>query len=426
MEYYVRSVLVRLIASLLVAFTGTAMAQQRSVGTATLIVGAPELFTANGESRSLVQGMRISVGDVIVTESADHAYLTFDDEALVSVRPLSRLVIDEYEYDAAQPDRSTIKFTLEEGVIRSISGNAAKAARERFRLNTSLAAIGVRGTDFVVDSNPNYTVAAVNEGAIIVSPFSAECDRGGNTACAGNAAELVEGMAQVVEVISTEMVPQLRTIQDSKLFELNLQQYQQDATSSSYLEGAEEVVITDAELLAPEKTVLASKSLAWGRWSGAVDAEDYLVAGSSERPAEIVVMNSNYALLRDAGGFAAHGQQGKQVYFDLFAAQAQLEAKTGEEPVIVGAAELGVDLQTNTFSTELELTTVRGKDYQLAVNGRLDPVTGRFVERDKSQHVAGGLSTGATEAGYFFARETREGRISGLTIWEQRDAASGL
>lgn len=42
-----------------------------------------------------------------------------------------------------------VRFKLETGVARAISGTAAESAKDRFRLNTPLVAIGVRGTDLL-------------------------------------------------------------------------------------------------------------------------------------------------------------------------------------------------------------------------------------------------------------------------------------
>ena len=93
------------------------------------------------------------------------------------MRPNSTLEVVEYLFDGDDPSKSAVKFNLQEGVARSISGEAAKAARDRFRLNTPVAAIGVRGTDFVVGADSSSTRALVNEGSIVISPFSASCLR---------------------------------------------------------------------------------------------------------------------------------------------------------------------------------------------------------------------------------------------------------
>ena len=55
---------------------------------------------------------------------------------MMSVRPNSELHIVAYSFDQVDPTNSLIKFNLVEGTARSVSGEAAKAARERFRLNT--------------------------------------------------------------------------------------------------------------------------------------------------------------------------------------------------------------------------------------------------------------------------------------------------
>ena len=93
----------------------------------------------------------------------------------MSVRPDSQLEIISYDYDAEHPEESSIKFNLIEGIARSISGEGAKAARSRYRLNTPIAAIGVRGTDFVVSVTGQSTRALVNQGAIAMAPYSADC-----------------------------------------------------------------------------------------------------------------------------------------------------------------------------------------------------------------------------------------------------------
>jgi hypothetical protein len=127
-------------------------------------------------SRQRLQaGDAVRVGDRLYTEAGGHVHVRFVDDALVSVRPSSTLDIVRYDYDAKNPSDSAVKFELSEGVARAISGEAAKSARQRFRLNTPIAAIGVRGTDFVVSADALSTRALVNEGSIVVAPFSSEC-----------------------------------------------------------------------------------------------------------------------------------------------------------------------------------------------------------------------------------------------------------
>jgi hypothetical protein len=151
----------------------------------------------------------VRASDRIQTESNGHVHIRFVDQALVSVRPDSMLEIVQYDFLADRPGNTSIKLNLEEGVTRSISGRGASSARDRFRLNTPIAAIGVRGTDFVVSASRQSVRAAVNEGTIVMAPFSSDCRADTFGPCLTNAIELTESSLQVLEIQSAGGVPQL-------------------------------------------------------------------------------------------------------------------------------------------------------------------------------------------------------------------------
>lgn len=134
----------------------------------------------------LQRGLSLYEGDVIVTEAGAHVHVRFADGALLSVRPNSRLSIERYSYRPGQPAENAVKFRLETGTARSITGKAGEEAKDRFRLNTPVAAIGVRGTDFVVATDAASSAVAVNSGSIVVSPIGGVCAREGLGPCAGS------------------------------------------------------------------------------------------------------------------------------------------------------------------------------------------------------------------------------------------------
>ncbi|MDA8928443.1 hypothetical protein N9I87_04370, partial [Gammaproteobacteria bacterium] len=76
-------------------------------------------------------------------------------------------------------------------------------------MNTPIAAIGVRGTDFVVSANSRSTRALVNEGAIIMAPYSSECSSDALGPCAVDAVELSQNTLQVLELGSGNPAPRL-------------------------------------------------------------------------------------------------------------------------------------------------------------------------------------------------------------------------
>jgi hypothetical protein len=176
------------------------------VGEVTMKLGKAWIVRPAG--RELIRkGTPVRVGDTIHTTSAAHVHIRFVDQALVSVRPDSRLQIVRYQYDAARPQDSVVRLDLEEGITRAISGAAAHEARDNFRMNTPLAAIGVRGTDFVVSASADTVRALVNEGTIIVAPYSMQCTADTFGPCQANSLELSGSADQIVEVRTNALAP---------------------------------------------------------------------------------------------------------------------------------------------------------------------------------------------------------------------------
>ena len=181
-----------------------------AVGRVSLVLG--RAYQTRGKNVTRVSaGQSVFVGDRIYTELNGHVHIQFIDEALVSVRPSSTLDIELYQYNESEPESSAVRFSLTEGVARSISGKAAKAARERYRLNTPIAAIGVRGTDFVVAANSSSTRALVNEGSIVLAPFSLGCIADGLGPCLENSVELAASSFQAIELAGKAMLPEIKS-----------------------------------------------------------------------------------------------------------------------------------------------------------------------------------------------------------------------
>ena len=164
----------RIVGSLLGLTTSLVAAQNPPdlVGEVTLLIGQAQVIGTDDVVRTVERGLTVRTGDRIETQAGGHVHIRFVDGARVSVRPASRLQIESYSYSTQQSHGSAIKFRLDEGVIRSITGAWGEAARERFRLNTPMAAVGIKGTDFVVRSDANSTAASVYAGAIILAPLS--------------------------------------------------------------------------------------------------------------------------------------------------------------------------------------------------------------------------------------------------------------
>ncbi|HHC74720.1 MAG TPA: hypothetical protein ENK78_06565, partial [Thiothrix sp.] len=91
------------------------------------------------------------------------------------------------------------------------TGKAGEAAKHNYRLNTPLAAIGIRGTDFTVETSATQTKVVVHSGAIVMSRFDSLCSQAGLGPCSGRGAMalLAEQRQQALILRQGEQRPQL-------------------------------------------------------------------------------------------------------------------------------------------------------------------------------------------------------------------------
>ncbi len=410
-------------------------------------------------SRQRLQaGDAVRVGDRLYTEAGGHVHVRFVDDALVSVRPSSTLDIVRYDYDAKNPSDSAVKFELSEGVARAISGEAAKSARQRFRLNTPIAAIGVRGTDFVVSADALSTRALVNEGSIVVAPFSSECSVEALGPCAADAVELTQNTLQAVEVNQLASTPQLvasasarvrsalrgsdsqveaADIATGDIAATETQPASDTADSTDvYVESVanDKVVVAETTAAAtaaePEPVdftptaaltaaTTADSQLVWGRWSDTDPGDDlFSIAASDARvDRKPTVSNLNGSILyRSEPNGARIDSALSQVSFDLSAAQAFFDSASGKFAMRVGGGALSLDFIERSFNTALNLDHAATGAIDFTATGSI--LDGGYLRlRSDSQNVLGAVSTDGTEASYYFDQQIGSGTISGITLW---------
>ena len=153
----------------------------------------------------------VQEGDEISTGADGYIYLKTVDSGFLILRPNSKARIVAYHIDQANPANTRVKLELLSGVARSISGQAVKQARQNFRFNTPVAAIGVRGTDFIVYTDELTSRVAVVSGGVVVSGFAGACGPEGSGPCEGRASrELFAGQSgMLLQIRRGENMPQL-------------------------------------------------------------------------------------------------------------------------------------------------------------------------------------------------------------------------
>ena len=417
------------------------------VGEVSIVLGKAYIEGPQGSRETLRSGSAINVSDSIFTEANGHVHIQFVDGGLVSVRPGSRLDIVRYDYDKARPEQSSVKFNLQEGVARSISGDAAKSARQRFRLNTPIAAIGVRGTDFVVSATDKTTRALVNEGVIVLAPYSDQCSAASFGPCDLNAVELTGTSLQIIELDGSAPTPRLLaapherdpgTLRDEvqlALADNDDETQDKTVTNGVYLESVASTrvsketanVVPTATVTSPDFTPqtavaaasLKQRQLVWGRWADEqLNLERITLAYEDAQAGRAVTIgNQDYILFRtEADGTRVDSGLGV-VSFELNSAQAFYSSDSGVVAMQVKGGSLDIDFDRSEFATALDLSHSLTGNIDFAASGRISD-GGYFNSRDASQRLSGAVSTDGQEAGYFFERQLIDGGIQGLTLWD--------
>lgn len=187
-------------------------------GEVVFVAGTVSRQTSGGTTGSLAKGDALAQGDVIAALDDGYVYARMADGGLLVIRPRSSLRIDRWRFDPANAAASEIKYTLTSGVARYVSGRGSQAAKDGFRFNTPIAAIGVRGTDFTVLAENALTRVVVRSGGVVVSPLGGSCRVDALGPCDGaSATELFasarEKMIQIKqgdvrpELVDTNVVP---------------------------------------------------------------------------------------------------------------------------------------------------------------------------------------------------------------------------
>ncbi len=113
--------------------------------------------------RSLKRGSLLYSGETIITKNGQ-VQLRFRDRMLLTIYKNSRFAIDDYQFSDKKPGRpgQRANFTLKRGSIHALTGQIGKRTPKKFKMRTSFAILGVRGTDFMTQSRQKLHVSVLD------------------------------------------------------------------------------------------------------------------------------------------------------------------------------------------------------------------------------------------------------------------------
>lgn len=104
-----------------------------------------------GRTQALQVGNPVFVGDRIRTAGDGSVGVTLADDTLLTAGPNSTLLINEFEFNTTTEEGSLLA-TLLKGTLSVVSGLIARQAPEKVRFKTPNVVLGVRGTEFIVET----------------------------------------------------------------------------------------------------------------------------------------------------------------------------------------------------------------------------------------------------------------------------------
>ncbi len=406
------------------------MAQTDVAGRVMFVAGVSSQHSEKGIERPVTKDMVVQQGDKLHTSANAHIYLRMSDGALLVMRPESTLTIDLWKYNPDKPEQSQIKYTLHSGLSRYVSGRGSQAAKDQFRFNTPLAAIGVRGTDFTVLALPTVTEVSVRSGGVVVSGFGNGCKQEANGPCEGRgAAELFASpSAGFLQLKAGEQRPQIiplngRSGPDQKGPALNgepLAKEDSDTTNTANLVAAKLETRAAQALAQTPPAPLA----AWGRWGGlATDAMGTQTVTSLVAGRDLAAINSYYVLAKNPGIVSSLPESG-QGHFKLIDHEGIIiNSQTGViESTKAIQGNLTIDFGQRRFQTDLKLQGA-GQTIQIGAAGTVQAGgilhSDLFVSPTLVQGLVGGAQNG--QASYIYRRSatTSGPDLSGAANWSR-------
>ena len=321
-----------------------------------VLFSSGEAYRLNNQQTEVLRaGQKISAGDRLQTGQNGFLYIRLDDEGLFILRPNSQGRIAAFAHHPQDAQKNEVKLELQRGTARVVTGQAAKVARDRFRLNTPVAAIGVRGTDFTVFTNEGVTRAAINSGAIVVSNFNQDCSREALGPCASAVALTLaaQDKIRVVEVRSD--VPNPKLLDNEQL---NPENTTPRGPQEPKAQGnaADNNLAVNKDPLLLEKALkveaLPERAVNWGRWQAMaqIPAETDLFKTLRESPVELLALSPYFAITRNQMARTDLPNSG-QVSFNLKAQDAYFLSNNVAEAATASNASLTMDFGARRFNT---------------------------------------------------------------------------
>lgn len=118
-----------------------------SAGTVILAKGAVTATSPDKTNRVLAKNAAVEEGDIITTASKSFAVIRMLDNTKLTLKPDTSIAIGTFSVEEGEEEGC---INLLKGGLRTVTGLIGQRKPESFQIDTPIASIGIRGTDFIV------------------------------------------------------------------------------------------------------------------------------------------------------------------------------------------------------------------------------------------------------------------------------------
>ena len=155
--------------------------QATMAGKVVWVKGSLIAIDVDKKERELQRGSPFYPKDTLKTDKNSKAQIVFTDNTLMTFREETVFYIDQYQYPLKGEGKSVGKYIMDliRGGFRTITGAIANQNPSDYQVNTPVATIGVRGTDYTV---------YIGNGEVLYMGFvsGTPCVTSGSTLCLSN------------------------------------------------------------------------------------------------------------------------------------------------------------------------------------------------------------------------------------------------
>jgi hypothetical protein len=101
--------------------------------------------------KTAVSGEGVKIADRLSTGQTGAATITLKDGTVLTVGPNSTMDLSAFEFNSTNQEGNLV-LDLLQGSVRIVTGLLGKANPDKFKVKTPTSVVGVRGTDFIVQT----------------------------------------------------------------------------------------------------------------------------------------------------------------------------------------------------------------------------------------------------------------------------------